>query len=93
MFTIYSFIRKFFKALVSENAPWQVGLGVLFGSLLGFLPFFSLEYEFIIAWPAAYPPCRAVNQRALGFGFIIRRVSWNNPPALLPTRRDNWQWS
>ena len=33
--------------------PWQVGLGVLFGLLLGFLPLFSFEYEFIFAWPAA----------------------------------------
>ena len=53
MFTIYKFIRSFFKALVSENAPWQVGLGVLFGSLLGFLPLFDLSHEFIFAWPAA----------------------------------------
>lgn len=53
MFAIYKFIRSFFKALVSENAPLQVGLGVLCGSLLGFLPLFSLQYEFIFAWPAA----------------------------------------
>ena len=53
MFTIYKFLRNFFKALVSENHPWQVGLGVLFGCLLGFLPLFSLSHEFIFAWPAA----------------------------------------
>lgn len=53
MYTIYKLIRKFIKALVSENAPWQVGLGVFFGCLLGFLPLFNLGHPFVFAWPAA----------------------------------------
>ncbi len=33
-----SLIRRFFKIINGSNAPWQVFLGVVLGTLLGFMP-------------------------------------------------------
>lgn len=35
-------IRKFIKVLNSNASPTQIAMGIAFGSLIGFLPFFSL---------------------------------------------------
>ncbi len=43
MFTVYKLLRNLFKALTSDAAPWQIFLGTLFGTLLGFLPIFPLS--------------------------------------------------
>ena len=36
-------IIKILKALNSNEAPWQISLGVIFGSILGLTPLFSLH--------------------------------------------------
>lgn len=36
-------IIKVLKALNSNEAPWQISLGIIFGSLLGLTPLFSLH--------------------------------------------------
>ncbi|MDH5762346.1 MAG: TIGR03546 family protein [Nitrospinota bacterium] len=36
-------IIKIFKALNSNEAPWQISLGIIFGAILGFTPLFSLH--------------------------------------------------
>jgi uncharacterized protein (TIGR03546 family) len=36
-------IIKVLKALNSNEAPWQISLGIIFGSILGLTPFFSLH--------------------------------------------------
>ena len=43
MFLIYRLLRNFIKALSSDAAPWQIFLGTLLGTLLGFLPIFPLS--------------------------------------------------
>ncbi len=43
MFTLYKLIRNLFKSLTSDAAPWQIFLGTLFGTLLGFLPIFPMS--------------------------------------------------
>ena len=60
MFTLYKMTRKFIKAIAADNDPWQIGLGVAYGCLLGFLPLMSLRYEFFIAWPALLVLCMAL---------------------------------
>ena len=42
MFVIIKFIKKFFKILNADAAPWQVFLGTTFGMLLGLLPIWPL---------------------------------------------------
>ena len=42
MYFALKLIRGFFRALVSAAEPWQIALGALFGTLLGFLPLFPL---------------------------------------------------
>jgi uncharacterized protein (TIGR03546 family) len=44
MYLLIKFIKRFFKIFNSAAQPWQVFLGVLFGTLLGFLPVFSPSY-------------------------------------------------
>ncbi len=34
---------KVFKALNSNESPWQISLGIIFGSILGLTPFLSLH--------------------------------------------------
>ena len=36
-------IIKVLKALNSNEAPWQISLGIIFGSILGLTPLFSLH--------------------------------------------------
>ena len=36
-------IIKVLKALNSNEAPWQISLGIIFGALLGLTPLFSLH--------------------------------------------------
>lgn len=43
---VLKLLRKFFKILNGDNAPWQVFCGTLFGVLLGFLP----------VWPPGHGP-------------------------------------
>jgi len=42
MFLLIKFIRKFFKILNSDAAPWQVFLGATLGLLIGLLPIWPL---------------------------------------------------
>lgn len=42
MFTLIKFIKKLFKILNADAAPWQVFLGATFGILLGLLPIWPL---------------------------------------------------
>jgi uncharacterized protein (TIGR03546 family) len=44
MFLLIKVLKKFFKIFNSAAAPWQVALGVLLGTLVGFLPIFSKAY-------------------------------------------------
>ena len=38
MYLTYKITRGTIKAIVSDAAPWQIGLGAFLGTLLGFLP-------------------------------------------------------
>lgn len=43
MYLLLKFLRKFVKIFNSLAAPWQVFLGTLFGTLLGFMPIISFS--------------------------------------------------
>ncbi len=46
-----NYILKILKALNSNQAPWQISLAVIFGMILGFLPFFNF-FSFLIIFLA-----------------------------------------
>ncbi len=46
-------IIKVLKALNSNEAPWQISLGIIFGALLGLTPLFSL-YNLVVLFLALF---------------------------------------
>ena len=46
MYLLYKLLRNLVRAMVSQAAPWQIALGVLFGTLVGFLPVWPVTHGY-----------------------------------------------
>jgi uncharacterized protein (TIGR03546 family) len=46
MYLLYKLLRNLVRAMVSQAAPWQIGLGVFLGTLVGFLPVWPVTHGY-----------------------------------------------